>query len=121
MQLRDRRGRINEPAHNLDLVCEIADVFFRTAVVLGDDLVAGAVIADGVAERYVQVQRQRLHCRAGCSREQRVDELLGGEPLGETVGGGIRGIARAEPVVLLHQGGVEDELGCGGVGHGSFR
>jgi hypothetical protein len=54
MQLRHRGGRIDQTAHDLYLFGEIADVSFRAPVVVGDDLVARAVVANGVAERQMQ-------------------------------------------------------------------
>jgi len=43
---------------------------------------------------------------------ERVDVPLGGDAGMKAIGGGIRGVARTESVVLLHQDGVEYEVGC---------
>ena len=121
VQLLDLRAALDQAAHDLDLAAHVLDVLGAAPVILGDHLVARAVVADRVAERDVHVQRQRRRRPLLVARVERVDVLLGGDAGVEAVGGGIRGVARAESVVLLHQGGVEDEVGCSGNGHGSSR
>ena len=64
-------------------------------MILGDDLVARAVVANGVAERDVEIQRQRLARRAVA---QPVLTGLDSERFDETISGRIRGIARAVDV-----------------------
>ena len=110
---------LDHAADDADLAADVPDVLGAAAVVLGDDLVAGAVVADGVAERHVHVQRQRLrvHRVPLVARVQRVDVVLGPEPVVKAVGGRVGRVAGAEQVVLLHQRGVEDEVG-GGKGRG---
>ena len=68
-------------ADDADLAADILDVLGAAAVVLGDDLVARAVVADRVAERHVDVQRQRLRMDGVplVARVQRVDVMLGRE------------------------------------------
>jgi hypothetical protein len=121
VQLLDLRAALDQAADDVDLAAEVTDVLRRAPVILGDDLVAGAVVADRVAERDVHVQRQRGLRPLVVACVERVDVVLGGDAGMETVGSGIRGVARTEPVVFLHQGGVEDEVGSGGGGHGSSR
>ena len=108
-------------AHDLDLAADVLDVLGRAPVVLGDDLVARAVVADRVAERDVHVQRQRRRRPLVVARGERVDVVLGLDAGVKAISSGVRGVARTESVVFLHQGGVEDEVGCGGIGHGGSR
>src|SRR5207247_637195 len=90
------------------------------AVVLGDDLVARAVIADVLAERQVHIQRQRPRRGARNAREQRIDVLFGGKCLGEAIGGGIRRVPRPEAVVFANQRRVERQ-GRGAVSQRGVR
>ena len=119
VQLLDGGSPLDHAADDADLAADVPDVLGAAAVVLGDDLVAGAVVADGVAERHVDVQRQRLRVQrvALVARVQRVDVVLGPEAVVKAVGGRVGRVAGAEQVVLLHQRGVEDEVG-GGKGRG---
>ncbi len=121
VQLLDPRAAFDEAAHDLDLAADVLDVLGRAPVVLGDDLVARAVVADRVAERDVHVQRQRRGGPLVVARGERVDVVLGLDAGVKAISSGVRGVARTEPVVFLHQGGVEDEVGSGGVGHCGSR
>ena len=55
VQLDDVAAAVQSGLLHGDLLAEILDVLGRPAVVLGDYLVAGAVIADGIAEGDVHV------------------------------------------------------------------
>ena len=110
VQLDHRRRALDQSADDADLLLDVADVLGGVVVVLGDDLVARAVVADRVAERHVHVQRQR---RRDVARRQRVDVVGGREAVVEAVRRRIRRVARADAVVLAHQRFVEGD-GCGG-------
>ena len=116
VHLLDLRAAFDQAAHDLDLAADVLDVLGAAPVILRDHLVAGAVVADRVAERHVHVQRQGRRRPLLVARVQRVDVALRGDPGVKAVGGGVRGVARTEPVVLLHQDGVEHEVGCSGNG-----
>ncbi|MNP05783.1 hypothetical protein D3C76_977430 [compost metagenome] len=73
---------------------------------LGDDLVAGAVVAEALAERDVNVDRQLLGRRPVAPRDG-LPVVVHGKGLVELWGGRIRGIARAGPIVFLDQGAIE--------------
>lgn len=55
----------------------------------------------------MHVQGQRPHRNARNAREYRIDELLGGECLGEAIGGRIRCVPRPEAVVFVDQRRIE--------------
>ena len=84
---------------------QVAQVLGRTAVVLGDDLVAGAVVAQGRAEGNMHIERQRLRPRALLVKalDQRALVVLVAKGLHEPVCGGVRGVARARDVKFLEQ------------------
>ena len=113
VKLLDDRVALDHAADDADFAADVLDVLGAAAVVLGDDLVARAVVADRVAERHVHVQRQRLRMNRVplVARMQRVDVMLGLEPVVKAVGGRVGGVAGTEQVVLLHQRGVEHEVG----------
>jgi hypothetical protein len=75
--------------------CASASRYSAALVVLGDDLVAGAVVAHRFAERDVHVQRQRRR-RPPWRRRHAVASACGTrrpEGLDEAVGRGVRGVA----------------------------
>jgi hypothetical protein len=113
VQLLDVARALQQVGDGLDLAADVADVFGRAAVILGDHLVARAVVADGVAERHVHVQRKRLVGPQAIALLQRIDVVVGGECPGETVRGRVRGVTRPVAVVLADQRGIElQRRGC---------
>ena len=78
----------------LELAREVAQVFGRLAVVLGDDLVAGAVVAQRLAEGDMHIERERQRHRAGPALLERLDIVVATKGLDEAVGGRVRGVAR---------------------------
>jgi hypothetical protein len=56
VQLDDVVRAVEVLALQVELLGQVLQVLGRAPVILGDDLVAGAVIADGVAERDMEVQ-----------------------------------------------------------------
>ena len=56
-----------------DLATQVPDVLGRAAMILGDDLVAGAVVADRVAERDMHVERQRRRRALVIASGERLD------------------------------------------------
>ena len=103
------RCAFDQRRDEVDLAPDVRDVLGRAAVVLREDLVACAVIADRVAERQVHVQRQRLRRADMVALGERVDVVGGREAVVEAVGGRIRRVARAEAVVLGDERRVEFE------------
>ena len=118
VQLNDGCAALEDRGHGVDLAREIADVLRAAAVVLGDDLVAAAVEADRVAERQVDVQRERVVGALLRAGDKRVDVVRGAEAVVEAVRRGVGGVARARLVVLADEVGVECEVGGGKV-HGN--
>ncbi|MNV79895.1 hypothetical protein D3C71_1734660 [compost metagenome] len=94
---------------------QIVQVFVGALGVPGDDLVAGAVVAQRFAERNVHIQRQRprLGRCALAALGQRQGVVLLAKGLDKAVGGGERGIARARHVEALQQLG--GDCGHGGI------
>ena len=78
----------------LNLAVQIAQIDVCTVMVLGNDLVAGAVIAQRLAKRNVNVHRQWQSLANGTLpallQGQHVFVLT--EGIDKTVGGGIRGV-----------------------------
>ena len=83
----------------------------RLAAVLGHYLVASAVETDGVAERNMEIERQRIAAGVAVFRVLRV--LLCAKTLMELHGGRIGGVARPGFVVALDQFQVEYDVLCG--------
>src|SRR5215813_13249668 len=73
-------------------------------MIFRDDLVAGAVVADRVAERDVHVERERTLLEG----TQRSDQVIGLKRFVETICGWIGGVARPELIVLPDQPGIEE-------------
>lgn len=107
VQLLDVVEAGEELALHLDLALQVAEIDGGLVTVLRDDLVAAAVVADGVAERNVDVQRQRM---AGAARMQvgdRLQVVAVAEGVVEAVRGRIRGVARPRLAQPADQAGIE--------------
>ena len=87
------------------LARKIAQVLGRTVLVLGDDLVAGAVIAQRLAERHMHVERQRKHerRRTRAALAQGLQVLDRAEGLDKAVGRGIRGVPGPGHIMTTQQ------------------
>ena len=96
-------------ALHFDFTLQVTQVGDRLAAVARDDLVAGAVIANGVAKRYVHVQRQWMAAAVGAQAGHRLQIIAIAEIIAETVGGRIRGIARPGPIETLDEVGIEGD------------
>jgi len=59
MQLLDFLRRVEVAGDQLDFLLEPLQIRLRTPAILGNDLVAGAVVTNVRAERHMHVQRQR--------------------------------------------------------------
>ena len=93
-----------------DLALEVLQVLHGAVGLLGDDLVARAVVAEALAERDMDVHRERLGRALVAAMVAALGGraiVVGGEGAMELRRGGIGGIARAGTVVLLHQRAVE--------------
>jgi hypothetical protein len=97
VQLLDALARLQLAGHERDLARQKVQVLDRLAVVARHHLVAGAVVADGIAERdmHVHGQRRGRHHRA---RPQPARVSVGVEGLDEAVGGGVGSVTRARNV-----------------------
>jgi hypothetical protein len=93
VQLRHARRRAERVVHEVDLGVERVQVSGGALVVLRDHLVAGAVVAQRLAERDVHVHRQR-RCRTGRALREGARDVGRAVGLDEAVGGRIRGVAR---------------------------
>ncbi|MNS94229.1 hypothetical protein D3C72_1284410 [compost metagenome] len=97
--------------HQRDFLFQVVEVGVGAALVLGDDLVAAAVVADGVAERDMHVQRDAaMVCPNGALR-QAMFIIIHPETGVKTVGGRIGGVTRTGPFQCFDQGPVENTLG----------
>ena len=108
-----------------DLARQQFQVARGAVVVLGDDLVAGAVVAERVAERDVHVQRQRRRTaddRTFGTLAQRLAVFGGPEGFHEAVGGGVGGVAWPRDVEAAQLGIGQRRLGGRGGGciHGGL-
>ncbi len=101
MQLLDALGRIQVAADQLDLLFQALQVDMGATTVLGDDFVAGAVVADVRAERHMHVQRQRSHRLAAVA--QGVEQVEGTHLAGKLRRSRVRGVARPRYVVAADQ------------------
>lgn len=99
-----------------DFLFQVAEVGGGLAAVFRDDLVAGAVVAQGVAERHVHVQRQGTAAAAHAQRGQRFEEIAIAKVGVKTVGGRIRRVAGAGLAHLADDDRVEfdDRIEFGG-------
>ena len=101
VQLRHRLATAQHGGVQRHLLRQRVQVFARLVVVLGDDLVAGAVVAHRFAERDVDVQRQRwlaTHHRATGALRQRLGVFHRPEGFDEAVGRGVGGVAGPWPI-----------------------
>ena len=114
MQLGQRRSGCQRADHPADLGLQGIKILRGAVVVLGDDFVASAVVANRFAERDMHIDRERIARirirtgsqtggACGAAPRQHAQQLLGAEIGGKTVRGGVRGIARARGVELLEQ------------------
>ena len=92
-----------------DLALEVVEVLDRAMGLLGDDLVAGAVVAKALAERDMDIQRQRLG-RGGLitGLGGRVI-VIHGKRLMELRRRGIGGVAWPRTVIFLDQRAIETQ------------
>ena len=107
VQLADGLAGADARHVQVHLAAQVAQVGRAAVVVLGDDLVAGAVVAQRFAERNVHVQRQRQRHggRAGAALLQRLDVIGLAERLDEAVRRRVRGVARPGHVEFGEQFG----------------
>ncbi len=107
MQLGQLARVIEQGRLHLDFTLEVLEVLDGTLGLVGDDLVAGAVVAKALAERNVDVHRQRLGGRGLVGFPCGAAIVIDGEGLMELRCGGVGGIARTWTVVFLDQGAVK--------------
>jgi len=117
MQLLDLVHAGEQRALHGDLALQVGEIGRGLLALPGDDLVAGAVVADRVAERNVQVERERAGAAAGAQAGHGMQVVAVAEFLAEAVGGRIGGIARAVLAEALEQVQVDVDAGsCDGLG-----
>ena len=104
VQLFDDLFRAQVAGDQLDLLFETLQVGESAAPVLGDDLVATAVVAGVGTEWQMHVQRQRMHGQAAAA--QRVKEVEGSDLVVELGRCRIRRITRANLIVTTDQVGI---------------
>ncbi|MDR6353368.1 hypothetical protein Q3H58_000039 [Pseudomonas psychrotolerans] len=101
---------IQVPAGEGHLLAQGRKVGDAAAAVLGDDLVAGAVVADVGAEGHMQVERQRASGLA--AQAQGAEQVEGADAVVELHGGGVGGVAGAGAIIAGDEVGVPGEGGC---------
>ncbi|MNC33678.1 hypothetical protein D3C75_820820 [compost metagenome] len=107
MQLFNTLFRVEVAGDQLDFLLQALQVGRGAAAVLGDDLVAGAVVADVGAERHVHIERQRPNGPAAVT--QGVQQVEGADFAVQLHCGWIGGVAWAGQVVATDQVGVPTE------------
>ena len=110
VQLGQLAGFVEQRRLHGDLALEVFQVLYRPLGLVGDDLVAGAVIAQALAERDVDIHRQALGFGGGVAGFGSGLIVIHGERLMKLRRGRVRGITRARPVVFLDQGPVEADF-----------
>ena len=98
MQLRYRRAAAKVRQGEIHLGDQCLQVFGSAVMVFGDDLVAGAVIADRFAKWHMDIQGQGYpspHLRAMSALGQSLLILFYGEGLDKAIGSRIGGVAWA--------------------------
>lgn len=96
---------------------EVGQVLGGAVGLAGDDLVAGAVITKALAERDVDVHRQRLGHRGLVAALGGLAIFVHGERRVKLRRGGIRRVARPWAIVFFDQGAIES----GGSVHEGFN
>ncbi len=97
VQLRHGLPQADVLGVQIDLPAEVAQIRRGSVVVLGDDLVAGAVVAQRLTKRdvHVQGQRQAHACGARATQAQSLDVVVGTESFNKPVRSRVRGVPRA--------------------------
>ena len=109
VQLGHAPGLVEQRPLHPDLLLEPLEVLGGTLGVVGDDLVAGAVVAEALAEGDMHVDRQRLGRLGPVAALGRGAVVILGEGRMELGRRGVGGIARPGTVILLHQGAIEQQ------------
>ena len=104
VQLLDHLFRVEVAGDQLDFLLQALQVRRGAGAVLGDDLVAGAVVADVGAERHVHVQRQGAGGAAAFT--QGVEQVERTHFAVQLHGGRIGGVAWPGQIVATNQVGV---------------
>ena len=110
VQLLHRARAVEQFRLQGDLAMQPPQIRRGALAVLGDDLVAGAVETDGVAERQMKIQRQRTRGRSLIAAFGLVAVIRLGETRMELHCRRIRGVARSALVVAAQQFGVKNDL-----------
>ncbi|MNQ78217.1 hypothetical protein D3C85_931210 [compost metagenome] len=101
VQLLDFLGRVEVAGDQLDFLLQPLQVGQGATTILGDDLVAGAVVANVRAERHMHVERQRAQGLAAVA--QGMKQVEGADLTVKLHGRRIRGVARPRQVVAADQ------------------
>ncbi len=108
VQLGDGQTGLQEAGDQPQLLFHAVEIGRGAAVILGGNLVAAAVVAQGLTERHMEIQRHRLVGTLGAA-----SQFLGVVARAETgvhaVGGRVGGVTRAGDVETLQQLGLEVE------------
>src|SRR5690606_3672288 len=93
-----------------NLTLQVFEVLHRPLGLVGDDLVAGAVVAQAFAERDMDIDRQALGVGRCVTCPGGSLIIIHREGLMKLRRGRIGGVARAGPVILLDQGTIEADF-----------
>ncbi len=108
VQLLDLTAGVEETGLHVDLAVQTLQVRRGAATVLGHDLIAGTVVADRVAERQMEIQRQGAS--VGVAARSGLAVLGLAEAFVELHRRRIRGIAWAGAVIAADQFGIETDI-----------
>jgi hypothetical protein len=109
MQLREFARAVEQGRLHHDFTFEVRQVFDGPMGFPGNDFVAGAVVAKALAERNMDIHRQRLGHRRQVAVGGRTLIVVDGKRLMKLWCRRVRGIARPGAVILFDQGSIEIE------------
>jgi len=117
MQLGHGSIAVEQAGLQFDFPIEVIEIGDGVTAVFGNDLVASAVKTDGIAERKVEIQRQRPARRVAGTGVFAILDLAVfaildlAEALVKLYRGRIGSVAGSGLVVLVDQGGIENQFG----------
>ena len=112
MQLFDTAILAQQDSLHFDLFDQVAHILVGLAEIFGNDFITGAIEAQGIAERDVDIQRQRAADAAHLAFPHPLRVHFGIKRLDEAIGSRIGGIARSILVQTTDQVQINFQLGA---------